>query len=166
MKLQLYILFQATQPGQVAVKYRRNVGSLSIDMSAGNRTITLGRRIGRHIGRVSVDISTDARPMCRSICRPTHLGRHIDRLSTDVSVAISTDTWPICRLIHRSRVGRYVDRYIGRGVHKIHMIQDAQYFNWLVHIQNVMILIKASYPVGFFFVLIEFKPWAFTICVQ
>ena len=45
---------------QVAVKYRQNVGSLSIDMSADNRTTTLGRHIDRHIGRVSVDISTDA----------------------------------------------------------------------------------------------------------
>ena len=106
------------------MKYRRNVGSLSIDMSADNRSITLGRHIDRHIGRVSVDISTDVRPMCRSICRPTHLGRHIDRLSTDMSVDISTDTRPICRPIHRSRVGRYVGRYIGRGVHKIHMIQE------------------------------------------
>ena len=42
-----------------AVKYRRNVGSLSIDMSADNRTTTLGRHIDQHIGRVSVDISTD-----------------------------------------------------------------------------------------------------------
>ena len=117
------IMFQVTQPGQVlvAVKYRRNVGSLSIDMSADNPTITLGRRIGQHIGRVSVDISTDARPICRSICRPTHLGRHIERLSTDMSVDISTDTRLICRPIHRSRVDLYVDRYIGRGVHKIHM---------------------------------------------
>ena len=116
-------MFQAKQPGKVAVKYRRNVGSLSIDMSADNRTITLSRHIDRHIGRVSVDISTDVRPMCQSICRPTHLGRHIDRLSTDMSVDISTDTRPICRLIHRSRVGRYVDRHIDRGVHKTHMIQ-------------------------------------------
>ena len=85
-----------TQPGQVAVKYRRNVGSLSIDMSADNRTITLGRRIGQHIGRMSVDISTDARPICRPICR------HIDRLSTDMSVDISTDTRPIYRPIYTS----------------------------------------------------------------
>ena len=64
MKLYICILFQFTQPGQVAVKYQRNVGSLSIDMSADNLTITLGRRIGQHIGRV---------------------GRHIDRCSTDTS---------------------------------------------------------------------------------
>ena len=43
-----------------AVKYRRNVGSLSIDMLADNRTTTLGRHIDQHIGRVSVDILTDA----------------------------------------------------------------------------------------------------------
>ena len=112
-------LFQVTQQGQVAVKYRRNVGSLSINMSVDNRTIILGRHIGQHIGRVSVDKSTDARP----ICRPTHLGRHIDRLSTEISVDISAYTRPICLPIHRSSIGRYVDRFICRGVHKIHMIR-------------------------------------------
>ena len=45
---------------KVAVKYRRNVSSLLIDMSVDNRTTTLGRHIDRHIGRVSVDILTDA----------------------------------------------------------------------------------------------------------
>ena len=45
---------------QVAVKYQQNVGSLSIDMSADNRTTTLSRHIDQHIGRVSVAISTDA----------------------------------------------------------------------------------------------------------
>ena len=104
------------------MKYRRNVGSLSINMSADIRTIILGRHIGQHIGRVSVDISTHVRPICRSICRLTHLGRHIDRLSTDMSVDILTDTRPICQPIHRLSIGRYVGRYIGRGVHKIHMI--------------------------------------------
>ena len=67
---------------EVAVKYRRNVGSLSIDMSADNRTT------------LSVDISTDARPICRPIYRATHLGRHIDRHSTDMSVEGCTKyTW-------------------------------------------------------------------------
>ena len=88
---------------QVAVKYRRNVGSLSIDMSADNRTTTLGRHIDRHIGRVSVDISTDARPICRPIYRATHLGRHIGRHSTDMSTDISVDCRSICRPICRSR---------------------------------------------------------------
>ena len=98
---------------QVKVKYRRNVGSLSIDMLADNRTTTLGRHIDRHIGRVSVDLSTDARPICRPIYRATHLGRH---MSTNISV----DIWPICRPICRSTAGRYVDRYVGRGVHKMY----------------------------------------------
>ena len=101
---------------QVAVKYRQNVGSLSIDMSADNRTTTLGRHIDRHIGRVSVDILTNALPICRPIYRVTHLGQHIDWHSTNMSTDISGDTWPICRLIRRSTVGRYA----GRGVHKIH----------------------------------------------
>ena len=109
---------------QVAVKYRRNVGSLSIDMSADNRTTTLGLHIDRHIGRVSVDISTHGRPICRPIYRGTLLGRHIDRHSTDKSTDISVDTGPICRPKRRSTVGRDVDRYVGRGVHKIHMIHS------------------------------------------
>ena len=104
---------------QVAVKYRRNVGSLSIDMSADYRTTTLGR----HIGRVSDDISPDARQICRPIYRVTYLHRHINWHSTDMSTDISVDTWRICWLICRSSVGRYVNRYVGQGVHKIHMIQ-------------------------------------------
>ena len=88
---------------QVAVRYRRNVGSLSIDMSADCRTTTLGRHIGRvsveisadisvdmtvnmstdtsrsiyppSVGRASVDMSTDTRPICRSICRPIYRSR-------------------------------------------------------------------------------------------
>ena len=89
---------------QVAVKYRRNVSSLSIDMSADDQTTTLGRHIDQHISR--------------------YVDRHISvDISADISVDISTDTRPICRSIHRPRVGRYVYRNISRGVHKIHMIQ-------------------------------------------
>ena len=80
---------------QVAVKYRRKVSSLSINMSADNRTTTLGRHIGQHISRVPVNISPDA----QLICRLTHLGRHIDWHSTDMS----TDTSVKCRPISRSR---------------------------------------------------------------
>ena len=105
---------------QVAVRYRRNVGSLSIDMSADCRTTTLGRHIDRHINR---DISTDTRPICRSICRPTHLDRYIGRVSVDMSTDISVEHRSICRPTLDRYVGRYVDRYIGRGVHKIHMIR-------------------------------------------
>ena len=83
---------------QVAVKYRRKVSSLSIDMSADNRTTTLGRHIDQHIGRVSVDISTGNRPICRSICRRGHFGQYFGLASVDMS-----------------SIGRYVDRYIGRG---------------------------------------------------
>ena len=76
---------------------------------------------------VSIDISIE----CQSTYRPMLdrcVARYIER---HISVDISTDTRPICRLtyrsMHRSTVCRYVDRdvdrYIGRGVHKIHMIQ-------------------------------------------
>ena len=43
--------------------------------------------------------------------RPTYLGRYIGRVSS------------ICRPTYRSSVGRYVDRCIGRGVHKLHTIR-------------------------------------------
>ena len=84
---------------QVAVKYRGNVGNLSIDMAADNRTTTLGRHIDRHTGRLSIDLSTDmsagiSSDTSRSTCRPT--------------------SRPICRPSYRSTVGRYVDRYVGR----------------------------------------------------
>ena len=88
---------------KVAVKYQRNVGSLSIDMSADKRTTTLGRHIDKHIGLVSVDISTDARSICRLINRAKHLDRHIDRHSTDMLVDMSTESG--CPI-----VGRHVDR--------------------------------------------------------
>ena len=100
-------LFQVTQQGQVAVKYRRNVGSLSINMSADNRTIILGRHIGQHIGRVSVDISTDAPPML-----DRYVGRYVDR---HISVDISTDSRQRFRWTYRPILDRYVYRYIGRA---------------------------------------------------
>ena len=108
---------------RVAVKYRRNDSSLSIDMSADNRTTNLGR----HIGRVLVDISTDVWPISRSICQMTHLGWHINQHSTNMLADISVYTRQICQLIHRTSVGRYVERYIGRGVHKIHMIRSIEH---------------------------------------
>ena len=90
---------------QVAVTYRRNVGSLSIDMSADCRKTTLGRHIDRHIGRVSAEISADisvnmSTDTSRLIYRPSvdqHVDRHIGRASVDMS----TDTRPICRSISR-----------------------------------------------------------------
>ena len=96
---------------QVAVRYRRNVGSLSIDMSADCRTTTLGRYIDRHINRdigryldrystdMSVDLSTDT---SRSIYRPSVFG-HVDRHIGRALVDMLTDTRPICRPIYRSR---------------------------------------------------------------
>ena len=70
----------------------------------------VGRYLGWYIGRyvdwhISVDILTDTWPICRPTYRST-LGRYT-----------------VCRPIHWSTVGWYVDRYIGRGVHKIHMIR-------------------------------------------
>ena len=61
------------------------------------------------IGQLSVDISTDMsvecrskyRPICRLICRPTHLDRYIGRVSVDMSTDISVAHRSICRPIHR-----------------------------------------------------------------
>ena len=81
-------------------------------------------------------MTTITRPISRLIYRSirpqTHLGRQIDRHLTDMSTDILADTRPLCRPIHWSSVGRYVDRdvdrYIGRGVHKIHMIRGNNKF--------------------------------------
>ena len=61
----------------------------------------------------------------RSTCRPT-LGRCVDRdvsvnIATDISVDMSTDT---SRSTHRPRVGRYVDRHIGRA--SVDMLTDSR----------------------------------------
>ena len=60
-------------------------------------------------------------PLDRYIGR--HLGRHIGRHSTDVLIDISAECRLICQSTYRSSVGRYVDWYVGQGVHKIHMIR-------------------------------------------
>ena len=108
---------------QVAVRYRQNVGSLSIDMSANCRTTTLGQNIDWHINRdigryldrhftdMSVDLLTDTSRL------------YIGRVSVNMSTDISVEHRSICRPTLDQYVGRHVDRYIGRGVHKIHMIQ-------------------------------------------
>ena len=132
--------------GQVAVKYRRNVSSLSIDMSADNRTTTLGRHIDQHIGRVSVDISTDtsvdmSTNISRLTYRPTldwyvdrHIGRHsadidryISRQSANMSTDTSVDTWLICRPIYRSRGAQ--NTHDPRKLLHIQYVTTAQSFN-------------------------------------
>ena len=88
---------------QVAVRYRRNVGSLSIDTRPIYRTRCVGRDIDRYVGRdidryvgrpVDRHISIDTSAESQSICRPTYrssIGRYVDRQSTDMSVEMSTD---------------------------------------------------------------------------
>ena len=80
---------------QVAVRYRRDVGSLSIDMS------------------------TDTRPINRSRCVGQHINRHIGRVLVEMLVDMLTNISVKHRSICRPRVGRYV----GRGVYKLHVIQ-------------------------------------------
>ena len=108
---------------QVAVRYRRYVGSLSIDMLTDTRPIYRSRCVGQHIGR---DIGR-------------YVGRHVDR---QISIDTSAESQLICRPTYRSSIGRYIGRYIhryvgqhvnqhiGRGVCKLHMggIQRLTYF--------------------------------------
>ena len=59
----------------------------------------------------------------RSTCRPT-LGGYVDRdvlvnIATDISVEILADV----SVEHRSICRLIVDRHIGRGVRKLHMIR-------------------------------------------
>ena len=44
--------------------------------------------------------------------------------SVDMSTDISVEHWSMCRLTGDQSVGRDVDRHIGRGVCKLHMIRD------------------------------------------
>ena len=90
----------------------------------------VGRYVDHHSADISVDTSVDTlTDTSRSTYRPTldrYVDRHIGRHSA-------------YRLIHWSSVGRYVDRdvnrYIGRGVHKIHMIHK---YLWLIEKENVL----------------------------
>ena len=81
---------------QVAVRYVRNVGSLSIDMS------------------------TDTRPIYQSRCVSQHIDRHAGRMSAEIladmvvdistiSIDTSAENRSICRTTYRSSIGRYVD---------------------------------------------------------
>lgn len=77
---------------QVAVRYRRNVHSLSIDMSAESRTTIFDRHIDRNIGRVSVETSADISVICRQTHLDRYVGRLVDRHIGGASVDMSTDT--------------------------------------------------------------------------
>ena len=94
-------------------------------MSATQATVTstqVAVRYWRNVGSLSIDMWTDTRPMCRSTCRPTHLDRHIGRESVDMSTDISVEHRSICRPTVDRYVGRDVDRHIGQGVRKLHLI--------------------------------------------
>ena len=72
---------------------------------------------------MSVDIPTDiSTDISWSIYRPS-VSRHISRVPVDISTDISFEYQSICRPTYRSSDGRHINRYIGRGVHTIHMIQ-------------------------------------------
>ena len=92
---------------QVAVRYRRNVGSLSIYMSTDTRPI-YDRDVSVNIATdISADMSVD---MSTDTSRTTHrlrVGRYVDR---HISNDTSAESWSICRPTYWSSIGRYVDR--------------------------------------------------------
>ena len=78
-----------------------------------------------------VSVSAEFQPLYRPRYLPIvgpyvdhHLADILVDTSVDTSNDISVDTWLICRPKHWSSVGRYVNRYIGRGVHKIHVLRQ------------------------------------------
>ena len=63
-------------------------------MSATQATVTsaqVGVRYRRNVGSLSIDRSIDTRPIYRSRCVGQHSDRYVDRQSTDMSVEMSTD---------------------------------------------------------------------------
>ena len=95
---------------QVAVRYRRNVGSLSIDMSTETWPICRSRCVGQHSDR----------HIGRNVGR--YVDRHTGRESADMPTDISVEHRSMCRPTVDRYVGRHVGRHIGRGVRKLHMI--------------------------------------------
>ena len=98
------------------VKYWRNVGRLSIDMSADKWTTTLGRHIDDHASLSSITaVQIYELFHIYFTSYRSSVGRHIDRyisgyVDRHISVDISVNSRPICR----PTLDRYVDRYIGR----------------------------------------------------
>lgn len=116
-------------------------------MLANCRTTILSRHIGPVPVKISADILVDncqliqyCRPIYRVTCRPTYwqsIGQYVDGHSTDMSVDmlpdisgdmstnVSVEHRSVCRPTYQlinCRSILYVDRYISRGMHKIHMI--------------------------------------------
>jgi len=119
---------------EMRITYTSDTGSLSFWLILYNSRPIYHRQStdflptinGQSIGRVSGATSTEISDDSRSICQPTlgrYLGRYISQVTVDMSTNIPVKCQSICRPIHQSSVGRYVDQYIGRGVHKFHMIQ-------------------------------------------
>ena len=83
------------------------------------------QRIGRVSAAISLAYRSTYQLTYRSICRPTYrpmLNRHPSTdMSIDISTSISVEPQPVCRPTYI--ICRDVDRYIGQGVRKLHMIQ-------------------------------------------
>ena len=78
--------------------------------------------VGWYIDHPSADISVDNYVSWYDVHWYISVITTIGRVSNDMLTDILVECRLICRPIHRLGVGRYVNRYIGRGVHKIHMI--------------------------------------------
>ena len=85
--------------------------------------------IGRSTDRpatVALYSADNQRSTCQPLYRPRYrpiVGRYVDHISTDISVEQ--------RSICRPTLNRYVDWYIVRGVHKIHMIHQRSIVAWI-----------------------------------
>ena len=87
---------------------------------------------GRHIDHISADISVDIAADTRPIRWPLIVGGvsvdcrwHIGRLSCNSQkfrVSVAEVYKPVARKRGQFSRSGYVDRYIGRGLHKIHVI--------------------------------------------
>ena len=135
----LSVVYQSSVSYNISQKLRLSVTGVNKAIASGGEWRQLPPPIDQHVGRQSDNHS-------QSTHQPTYrssVGRHIDRCSTDISVYMSTNTSRstyrltldryVSRHINRYLTDmstdtsvesrRYVDQYIGRGVHKIHKIR-------------------------------------------
>ena len=99
---------------------------------------TLGWYINRD---VSVECRTRYRRIYWLTCRLTHHDQHISRESVNMSTDISVGHQSICRPTVDQYVRRHVDWHIGRGVHKLHTIQNIEVwysaYTYVFHLESL-----------------------------
>ena len=133
----LSLLINTTPQGYVRA-LRSNIDvNIKVKLCLRLKLQSLVRKLKWGIGGMSVACRSICRPTYRlsvgwefiarylgwyvwSTCRPTHLDWYIGQVSVNMSTNISVEHRSICR----STLDRDIHRHIGRGVHKIHMIQN------------------------------------------